>query len=200
MGGRSRHRWVLGCAALAFLATADGAEAAGDPARGRAKAALVCDACHGAEGISALENVPSLAGQPEIFTTLQLILFRERIRLVEAMQEVTRVLTDADVADFAAHYARLKPPAPTGPRDAAKAAQGAALAESLRCAACHERDHAGRDQMPRLAGQREDYLLHSMKEYRDSKRAGTDTTMTGVLYGLSDAQLSALAHYLAQFR
>ena len=52
----------------------------------------------------------------------------------------------------------------------------------------------------RLAAQREDYLLHSMKQYRDNQRTGTDTTMQGVLYGLSDGDLSALAHYLAQVR
>jgi cytochrome c553 len=176
------------------------AEAAGDVERGRAKAARACAACHGADGISTLENIPSLAGQPETFTTLQLILFRERIRLVDAMLEVSRPLTDGDIADLAAHYARLPPRPSAGPRDAAKADQGAALAERLRCATCHERSYAGRDQMPRLAGQREDYLLRSMQQYRDNQRTGTDTTMQGVLYGVSDADLAAMAHYLAQLR
>jgi cytochrome c553 len=198
--GRRRHLRALGPAALLLLSAA-GAQAAGDAERGRAKAAQVCAACHGADGNSAMDNIPSLAGQPETFTTLQLILFRERIRIVEAMTEVAKPLSDADVADLAAHYARLAPKPPQRPpRDAAKVAQGAALAERLRCATCHERNYAGREQMPRLAAQREEYLLHSMKQYRDNQRTGTDTTMQGVLYGLSDGDLSALAHYLAQLR
>jgi len=191
---------VLWPAVLLLLAAAP-ALANGDAERGRAKAAAVCAACHGADGNSAMENIPSLAGQPETFTTLQLVLFRERIRVVEAMMEVSKPLTDADIADLAAHYARLAPKPPQGPpRDEAKVAQGAALAERLRCATCHERNYVGRAQMPRLAAQREDYLLHSMKQYRDNQRTGTDTTMQGVLYGLSDGDLSALAHYLAQVR
>ena len=116
------------------------------------------------------------------------------------MEDVARPLTDSDIADLAAHYARLPPRPAPGTRDADKFAMGAALAERLRCTTCHEPNYAGREQMPRLAGQREDYLLHSLREFRDSKRAGTDTTMSGVLYGLSDADLAALAHYLAEFR
>jgi cytochrome c553 len=191
----------LAAAALAGLAAwTPPSEAAGDAERGRAKATQVCASCHGADGNSTMENIPSLAGQPETFTTLQLILFRERIRLVDAMLEVSRPLSDGDIADLAAHYARLPPRPPPAARDAAKAGRGAAIAERLRCATCHAQNYAGREQMPRLAGQREDYLLHSMKQFRDNERTGTDTTMQGVLYGLSDADLSAMAHYLAQLR
>jgi cytochrome c553 len=202
-GGRLRHFRAQELAAVLAAVTALGApdaHAAGDVERGRAKAAQVCAACHGADGNSTQENIPSLAGQPEPFTTLQLVLFRERIRLVDAMQEVSRALSDADIADLAAHYARLAPRPAAGARDAAKADRGAALAERLRCATCHERNYAGREQMPRLASQREDYLLHAMKQYRDNQRTGSDTTMQGVLSGLSDADLSAMAHYLAQLR
>jgi cytochrome c553 len=193
-----RHLSVLGLAPLVLVPSM--AEGAGDSERGRAKAMQVCAACHGADGNSTLENIPSLAGQPETFTTLQLILFRERIRRVPAMQDAAKPLTDGDVADLAAHYARLAPRPAPGARDEEKFKKGAALAQRLRCATCHEPNYAGREQMPRLAGQREDYLLHSMREFRDSKRSGTDTTMSGVLYGLSEADLAALAHYLAQLR
>lgn len=87
-----------------------------------------------------------------------------------------------------------------GARDAARFAQGRTLSQRLRCGVCHLSDYRGREQMPRLAGQREDYLLTSMQEYRDSRRSGTDTNMNAVLYGLSEAELAALAHYLAQQR
>jgi cytochrome c553 len=52
--------------------------------------------------------------------------------------------------------------------------------------------------MPRLAGQREDYLLHAMIGYRDNKRTGADTTMSGILHGMSDADLAALAHFMSR--
>jgi cytochrome c553 len=67
----------------------------------------------------------------------------------------------------------------------------------LRCVSCHLPDFSGQQQMPRLAKQRVDYLLHSLKEYRDNTRTGSDTLMNNVVAGLSDADLAALAHYSA---
>lgn len=37
-----------------------------------------------------------------------------------------------------------------------------------------------------------------MRGFRDNPRAGGDTIMTAALYGLKDAELRALAHYLAR--
>jgi cytochrome c553 len=128
------------------------------------------------------------------------MLFREGIRHVPAMQDAAKPLSDADIADLAAHFARLPPRSTPGPRKAETYGRGAALARRLLCGTCHLPNYAGREQMPRLAHQREDYLLHSMREYRDNRRAGTDTSMNGVLYGLSDEDLAALAHFLAQQR
>ena len=50
---------------------------------------------------------------------------------------------------------------------------------------------------PRLVSQREDYLLRTLREYRDNKRAGTDTSRNAVVYAVPDADLAALAHYFA---
>jgi cytochrome c553 len=36
-----------------------------------------------------------------------------------------------------------------------------------------------------------------MAEYRDGKRVGIDTQMNGAVQGLLDADIAALAHYLA---
>ena len=52
--------------------------------------------------------------------------------------------------------------------------------------------------MPRLAGQRQDYLLETMRAYRDGKRTGADTTMSEVLYGVRDADICVLGHFLAR--
>jgi cytochrome c553 len=52
--------------------------------------------------------------------------------------------------------------------------------------------------MPRLAAQREDYLVETMKAYRENKRTGADTTMAEVMRGVPDADIAALAHFLAR--
>jgi cytochrome c553 len=37
-----------------------------------------------------------------------------------------------------------------------------------------------------------------MRAYRDGKRTGGDTIMAATLYGVSDADIRALAHFLAR--
>ena len=37
-----------------------------------------------------------------------------------------------------------------------------------------------------------------MRAYRDGKRTGGDTIMAATLYGVSDADIKALAHYLSR--
>ena len=75
---------------------------------------------------------------------------------------------------------------------------GAERAKELRCGICHLSDFSGQNQIPRLAGQREAYLAAEMRAYRDGKRSGGDTIMAAALYGVSDADLRALAHFLSR--
>ena len=184
---------VLGAAAFALPATA------GDPARGAVIAAERCAACHGMDGKSSVAEIPRLAGQQAGFITLQMILFREGIRQVPAMQAPTEKLSDTDVESMAAFFASLPsaPPEDRTPRDAALMARGQAISAARNCGVCHLPNYAGRAQMPRLTHQHEAFLAHTMAEYRDGKRVGIDTQMNGAVQGLSDADIAALAHYLA---
>ena len=43
--------------------------------------------------------------------------------------------------------------------------------------------------MPRLARQRIDYLIETLKSYRDSPRPGADTAMSAAIAGASDADI-----------
>jgi cytochrome c553 len=159
-----------------------------------------CAACHGADGNSKMENIPSLAGQPELFLTNQMILMRERVRRSAAMEPFVKGLKDEEIIALAAHYAKLKPEPSNETVDRAVVARGAELAERLRCGSCHLPTLAGQEQIPRLAHQRIDYLLKSLAEYRSGSRSGIDTSMNGVMYRISDSDIRALAHYVASLR
>ena len=54
--------------------------------------------------------------------------------------------------------------------------------------------------MPRLAGQRIDYMIDTLTAYREGKRYGVDTSMNGVMYQISDQDIRALAHFAASVR
>jgi len=182
--------------ALACMAGTAAAQSRGDPGRGEAKA-KPCHACHGDAGRVPLPMTPWLAGQLEEVTVLQLVLIREGLREVPQMAGTLDKLTDPDFFDIGAYYARLAPPRPAGSSDAKRLAQGAQLAKSMGCGSCHMGDYSGQKQVPRIANQREDYLAATMKAYRDNKRAGPDTSMNGILYKVTDADIEALAHFLA---
>jgi cytochrome c553 len=187
--------------AAAVLAAAVSAPAgAQDAARGEALAAeRNCAACHGPNGVSPVPLMPSLAGQQAVFLVTQLVMFREGLRPVPAMAEPARGLSDAQIEDLAAFYASL-PSAPKpdrGPVNAALVERGARVSAARNCNACHGADYAGRDNVPRINHQREDFLVHTLAEYRDNLRVGMDTQMNGLMYGVTNDEIRALAHYLA---
>jgi len=195
IGGR-RSRWLVALAA-AFCVAALADIAAADTLPDRLKQ---CAACHGEDGNSKMENIPSLAGQPELFLTNQMILIRERVRRSEVMEPFVKGLKDDEIVALAAHYARLEPEPSGETVDQAVVARGAGLAQALRCGSCHHATYAGQEQIPRLARQRIDYLIKSLVEYRSGIRSGIDTSMNGVMYGVSGADIRALAHYVASLR
>lgn len=95
---------MAAAAALALLSAPT--FAAGNADAGKAKSA-VCAACHGAEGISAMDIYPNLAGQKEAYLATQLQHFRDGERNNPIMAPMAKPLSDEDIADLAAYYASL---------------------------------------------------------------------------------------------
>ena len=160
-----------------------------------------CLACHGAEGQSAIENVPSLGGQHAPYTLIQLFLFREKMRVAEPMNDMAKDLTDDDlraVSDAIAALPATKPPADAG--DPARLDRARALADQYHCNMCHRPDFSGQENVPRVADQREDYLLKALREYKSGARHGYEPTMAEALQPVDDAMLVELAYYLARVR
>ena len=158
-----------------------------------------CFGCHGPGGNSVTPQIPSIAGQPRVFIENQLVLMREELRPAPQMQPIVKGMKDAEISRLAEHFSKLPAkPMEGAPADAALVKQGQARAQALRCGVCHLSDFSGQNQVPRLAGQREQYLEAELRAYRDGKRKGGDTVMTEALYGVSDADIKALAHFLSR--
>jgi cytochrome c553 len=158
-----------------------------------------CKGCHGPDGNSVTAGVPSLAGQPKIFLENQMILFREELRRSPVMTPILAGIKDPEIIQLADHFSRLraKPVAQGSPRKEL-VEQGRLLGRKLHCNVCHVSNYHGQKQMPRLAGQREEYLNSEMLAYRDGKRSGGDTIMAAALYGVKDGEIRALAHFLSR--
>ncbi|MCG2591924.1 c-type cytochrome [Ramlibacter sp. XY19] len=164
-----------------------------------ARFAGLCAACHGPQGRS--ELAPVLAGQPSLYAATQLFLFREGRRSNEAMTAVAKTLSDDDLRGFSDYIGTLPavpPPAPATPPDAARMAKGRALAEQHKCVFCHGADLAGGQQVPRIAGQHEDYLRESLRGFHSGGRPGYTQAMTAAVSQVPVEDLDLLAWYAAR--
>jgi cytochrome c553 len=153
------------------------------------------------KGQSELENVPLLGAQPSPYTVIQLFMFLKKMRVTEPMNEMAKELSDNDLqatADFFAKQPAPKPPADAG--DPARLERSRAVVEQSHCDVYHRPDFSGRDNLPRLADQREDYLLKTLGEYKSAARRGYDASMAEVLQPIDDAQLVEFAYYLTHLR
>jgi len=159
-----------------------------------------CLACHGENGRSETLDVPSLGAQPEFYVTIQLYMFREKLRSVEIMNDVTNGLSDDDLRKLAGTIAKLPAPAPTEPPDPARAERAQAVIQQNHCNFCHSNNFAGEQNVPRLAGQREDYLVKALREYKSNARRGYDSSMADVVYPITDEQILDLAHFFAHVK
>ena len=171
---------------------------AADADAAKEKAAM-CAGCHGDNGISQTENIPSLAGQPDQFLQWQLVFFRGGSRKSDQMQPIAEAIGNEDVRALGAYFAALTPPKPITPDDNPDLSKkGAQAAVGRRCASCHTDSFAGTKAVARLAGQREEYLVKALHDYKTGVRTGgAGAAMTDVAYPLSDEEIQALAHYLA---
>jgi cytochrome c553 len=160
-----------------------------------------CLACHGEKGQSANPEVPSLGAQPSPYLLIQLFLFREKLRRLDIMNDAVKGLSDDDLRALADTIAKLPPPLPTAdPGDPARIERGQDLIRQYRCNICHNADLAGRDNVPRIAGQREDFLVKTMREYKENVRPGYDASMAEVLQPASDPDILDLAYFVARQR
>lgn len=163
---------------------------------GRVKA-QACLACHGADGNSALPGIPSLAGQPRQFLVTALFMFREGRRQSEQMAPFASQLSNADLNDLAQFFAAQKLAAPVRQSSDEALARGKQLTTANNCMACHTPTLVGQQHIPRLAGQRSDYLLAQLKAFKAGQRGDLDGTMTSAAQALRDEDLAPLADYLA---
>jgi cytochrome c553 len=162
----------------------------------------VCAACHGANGRSDMAGTPVLAGQYSLYTITQLFLFREGRRTNEAMVALAKQMTDTDLRGFSDFIGTLPParaPAPATPPDASRMSKGQALAQQHKCVFCHGAALDGGQGVPRIGGQKEDYVRATLRGFKSGERPGYTRAMTEALSQVPVEDLDMLAYYVANF-
>ena len=74
----------------------------------RPREGIVCQACHGLDGLSKTPDAPNIAGQTEPYLLTQLQAFKSGTRKNDAMSVVVPSLSDKDIEDLAAYFSAIE--------------------------------------------------------------------------------------------
>jgi len=190
---------------MAILITSSStALSAGDAAAGKQKAAS-CAGCHGQNGAGVTPDQPNLAGQHSSYLAKQLYDFRSGARANAIMAGMSAGLSDQDIEDISAHYAKL--PAIAGVADEAGLQRGEDIyrggiadAGIPACSGCHGANGNGNPAagFPMLSGQKATYTVMQLKSFRSKARANDPNAMMRTLaLRLTDEEMEALANYIS---
>lgn len=152
--------------------------ASSDTARGGKLAGEVCSACHGTNGLSETNKIPSLAGQTPYAIYKQLHDYRTGARSNDQMTDVARKLAVGDLASIAAFYAAAsKEYTALGSRDFSGdveivrlAREGDTRRRIPACLSCHTNGVGGPIETPTLAGQDREYMVAQLNAYAAGTR------------------------------
>lgn len=170
------------------------ASAAGDAEAG-AKLAYTCLGCHGIKGYRNAYpsfRVPKLGGQTQEYLAIALKNYRDGNRPHPTMQAQAHSLGDQGIEDVAAYFAGIG-------NDTVKAGgrQDAGFDKAQACVACHGANGISiTPAWPTLAGQHEDYLKHSLQQYRNGKRV--NAVMQAQAAMIAEEDVAVLARYFSR--
>jgi cytochrome c553 len=175
------------------------AQAPPPPAKGTSLAEKVdvCASCHGPNGNSASPQYPVLAGQNARYLYLQLKDFKEGRRHDPQMDPMAASLERDDMLALADYFSKQKQ-APSGFKaDPAKVALGKKKTDEVLCPMCHLGEFTGQNEIPRVAGQKYEYVKKQLADFKAKRRTNDAGNMTSVAATLSDADIDNLAQYIA---
>jgi sulfide dehydrogenase cytochrome subunit len=166
--------------------------------------AASCADCHGKDGVSSEDTIPTIAGMSAITIEYALLDFRDGTRVCGepgtdraiVMCALAAKLTDAQIKSLAEYFAGQEFRPASQDFDADKAAAGGRIHEK-HCEKCHTA--GGResyDDASILAGQWLPYLQTSLARFASGERDAPET-MKLRLEQLSEADLEAVAHFYA---
>lgn len=167
-----------------------------------------CAICHGLDGVSHSDRIPSLAGQPRAYLLSQLRDFHDgkRCNDDDMMRPTAQQLTPTEMATAADYFSALPAPAGDAAQRVDAVAQriyrdGDSSTGTPPCAACHGDAGQGSAVVPRLAGQRPGYLARQLDDYASGRRNGRDAAvMRAIASGLNPALRQRLATYVSSLQ
>jgi cytochrome c553 len=195
-------------AAVIGAASLSGASLAAGNAEAGAAKAVVCQACHGANGVSINAEWPNLAGLGADYITQQLVNFKEGKRQNPVMMPNAMTLSHEDMEDLAAYFTNLPSPSLEADPSFWKAGEklyrgGDAVRGIPACQACHGATGLGAEaaKFPALHGQQSVYVVKQLTDYASGARTtGPNNIMQTIAKRLSADDMRNVAAYVQGLR
>ena len=164
---------------------------AGDNIEGLAR---TCYGCHGTNGVSAGESMPSIAGLSESYLKNIMMEWKNGARASANMTRLISGYTDEEIAGLAKYFAKL-PWVPVPQKVAANVMKKGKEA-SDRCESCHGATGKSDDEdTPNLNGQWAKYMELELDKYRDESFKMTHKKMMKNAQKLEAGDVAAVADY-----
>ena len=182
--------------ALSMVALSATAQPTAQPMPPKPPQADTCAACHGPNGNSVIPLNPNLAGQTWRYIYLQLKDFKEGRRSDPQMTPMAKDLSRDDMIALGNWFAAQKPAINQFKADSAKVAAGSKVSDAVLCPMCHLGGFSGQNEIPRVAGQKYEYVVKQLQDFKNRRRTNDAGNMTSVAGTLSDQDIENLAQYI----
>jgi cytochrome c553 len=159
---------------------------------------IFCNVCHGKDGNAVRPGVPNLADQNPVYLLDQFQRFSDGRRYDRGMTQLSETFTEDEKVLLALYYSSLKVQ-PTEINDSEYALRGKKIYD-VACAQCHGENGRGEKGYAHLAGQKSDYVLKMLKEFRSYTGRRANPWMTVVTNSLSEEQMSNVAIYISTLK
>lgn len=159
--------------------------------------ALLCKFCHGPDGNGGPDDTPILAGQNPTYLLHQIERFATGERKKYVMQKLAASFTDEDKINLAAYYSSIE--LVPSEHDPVLAAQGQAIFKT-HCVYCHGDDGRGKQGYARIAGQKPDYIIFTLNNFKKDSNKRFSPEMQGIAKSLSEEEMKKVAHYVGSLR
>ncbi len=157
---------------------------------------LLCGYCHGKDGNSVKNYIPNLAQQNPEYLLKQFQLFSSGERKNYVMQQLAEALTEQERINIALYFSSQKVAVSAVQKSSA---DGQARYQSF-CFACHGENGLGNKDLPRLAGQKKEFLVKTLNAFKHGEEYRSQSPMVKIMKAVKASEIEPLAVYISTMR
>mgnify|MGYP000331622123 CR=1 FL=1 len=157
---------------------------------------LLCGYCHGKDGNSVKNYIPNLAQQNPEYLLKQFQLFATGERKNYVMQQLAEALTPQERIDIALYFSSQK----VAVNDVQKTSKEGQERYQSFCFACHGESGLGNKDLPRLAGQKKDFLVKTLNGFKHGEKSRSKSPMVKIMRAVQESEIEPLAIYISNMQ